>query len=365
MRHAIMNRAILVVTALALGLIFGPRPASAATIVIVNNDGPGEGFNDPTPVAPVGGNPGTTLGQQRLNAFQYAADIWGQDLFSSITIEVEAQMDPLFCDATSAVLGSAGATFIHRDWTSGTPPPRAATWYTQAEANAISGVDQNPGTSEISATFNSSLNGDPGCLGGIGWYYGYDQSPGGDIDFVTVVFHEIAHGLGFLTFVDLSTGAKLLGFDDTYEWNMERHFAVPADYPSMTDAQRASANTSDPNLHWIGSAVNAIAPGILTAGISNGHVRLHGPNPVQPGSSLSHWSTALSPNQVMEPAYTGPDHDGTLELALFEDIGWPLISDDEPAVPSASPWGLAILAAVVASVGVFVQRRRARASTRA
>ena len=34
--------------------------AQAATITIVNNDGATEGFNDPTVVAPVGGNPGTT-----------------------------------------------------------------------------------------------------------------------------------------------------------------------------------------------------------------------------------------------------------------------------------------------------------------
>jgi hypothetical protein len=39
-----------------------PQVSTAATIVIVNNDGAGEGFNDPTPVAPVGGNPGVTLG---------------------------------------------------------------------------------------------------------------------------------------------------------------------------------------------------------------------------------------------------------------------------------------------------------------
>lgn len=48
-----------------------------ATINIINNDGPNEGFNDPTPVLPEGGNPGTTLGQQRLNVFNYAAGIGG------------------------------------------------------------------------------------------------------------------------------------------------------------------------------------------------------------------------------------------------------------------------------------------------
>jgi len=30
---------------------------SAAKITVINADGPGEGFNDPTPVAPVGGTP--------------------------------------------------------------------------------------------------------------------------------------------------------------------------------------------------------------------------------------------------------------------------------------------------------------------
>ncbi len=40
----------------------------AATIVINNVNGAGVGFNDPTAVAPVGGNTGTTLGQQRLIA---------------------------------------------------------------------------------------------------------------------------------------------------------------------------------------------------------------------------------------------------------------------------------------------------------
>jgi hypothetical protein len=43
-------------------LIAPPSTLQAtATIIIVNNDGAGEGFNDPTPAAPVGGNPGPPL----------------------------------------------------------------------------------------------------------------------------------------------------------------------------------------------------------------------------------------------------------------------------------------------------------------
>jgi hypothetical protein len=292
----------------------------AASIVIVNNDGAGEGFNDPTPVAPVGGNWGTTLGQQRLIAFTYAANIWGACLQSNVTITVRAQMDPQFCDATSAVLGSAGTTTVHRDFAGA---PLAATWYSQALANSLAGVDLDPGNPDINATFNSNLNGAAGCLGGIGWYYGLDQNPGGNIDFVSVVEHEIGHGLGFQTFVSQG-GAKFLGFNDQYMVYLENHGAVPSDYPSMSNAQRAAANIADPDLHWIGPLVTAQGNAILSGGLSGGHVRMHGPNPYQPGSSVSHWSNALTPNELLEPFYTGANHEPGLAWTLMDEIGWTL-----------------------------------------
>ena len=61
-------RLVVPLVALLAGLLAAP---SHAGITIVNMDGAGEGFNDPTPAAPVGGNPGTTIGQQRLNRFHF------------------------------------------------------------------------------------------------------------------------------------------------------------------------------------------------------------------------------------------------------------------------------------------------------
>ena len=64
---------------LALAVMLTPgafaRLAQAATVTIINLDGSGEGFNDPTPASPVGGNPGVTIGAQRLIVFQFAADL--------------------------------------------------------------------------------------------------------------------------------------------------------------------------------------------------------------------------------------------------------------------------------------------------
>ncbi|MCK4774045.1 MAG: peptidase, partial [Candidatus Krumholzibacteria bacterium] len=144
---------------------------ASATVVIQVADGPGEGFNDNTPWTPTGGNPATTLGQARLNAFQYAADIWAGCLTSSEVIYVSAKMDPLTCTPTSAVLGGAGTTSIHF-FSPQDNAPLSMTWYPQALANAIAGSDQSP-LWDINATFNSNLDGG-GCLGGARWYYGYD-----------------------------------------------------------------------------------------------------------------------------------------------------------------------------------------------
>lgn len=164
--------------------------AFAATITIVNNDGAGEGFNDPTVVAPVGGNPGTTVGAQRLYVFQYAANIWGSILPSSVVIQVRSAFNPLTCTATSATLGSAGPTTIHRDFAGA---PFAGTWYYQSLANRLNGTDLSAANPDINATFSSSLDGGT-CLGGQTWYYGTDGLEGTKVELLPVVLHEI--GLG-------------------------------------------------------------------------------------------------------------------------------------------------------------------------
>ena len=72
-----MRSAFTAALTVALGLGFAASARGEATILIINGNAAGVGFNDPTPGAPVGGNIGTTVGQQRLIAFQRAANIWG------------------------------------------------------------------------------------------------------------------------------------------------------------------------------------------------------------------------------------------------------------------------------------------------
>ncbi len=318
MRHSLSI--VLASTLVVSASLASPQPARAsATLAIVNLDGPGEGFNDPTAAAPVGGNTGTTIGQQRLIAFQHAADIWGGLITSPVVIRVDAKFDPLSCSTNSAVLGSAGPKTVHRNFAGA---PVSDTWYVQAQANSLFGGDLDGTKSDINATFSSTI-GTPGCLQSSGWYYGLDGNPPGLlIDFVAVLLHELGHGLGFLTLVNLSTGAKLSGFDDAFMLHLEDHTTGKA-YPQMTDSERVAASLNTGNLHWTGANVLAGGSGLISGRDPiSGHVQMFAPNPAQPGSSVSHWDTALSPNELMEPIYTGPLHDVGLALELFGDLGW-------------------------------------------
>jgi len=311
--------------ALLIGLALAPLAGAGTTITIVDNDDAGEGFNDPTPFTPVGGNPAQTLGEARLLATQFAANLWGSCLEGDVVIKIDAEFNALPCNASGAVLGSAGATTVHRDFFGA---PLADTWYSQALANSIAGFDVAPLQNDVSMQFNSDI--DTGCFPTATWYYGFDgMGPAGTIDYVSIVFHEIAHGLGFQTYVDLSTGAKLMNSDDVYMLNLEHDGASPSAWSSMTDAERMAAATAGNDLHWTGASTNAAAAGILTSGMSGGQVRMYSPPTLALGSSVSHFSDTLFPNELMEPFFAGSAiHTPGLALNLLEDIGWGLASKD-------------------------------------
>lgn len=313
---------------LASGLL-AAGSAGAATITILNSDGPDEGFNEPTAATPEGGNPGTTLGQQRLNVFEYAAAIWGDRLQSTngagndIEILVDAAFDDLFCSGSGAVLGSAGPFNVVRDFTGAIP----ATWYPFALADAVAGADLDPGSPDIVATFNAVVD-DAICLGTRRFYYGFDGNSGTNIDLASVVLHELGHGLGFLTTVNPANGQRMGGFDDVYMIHLEDH-STGKQWDVMNDIQRQTSALDDGDLHWTGPAVVAhaleqVALGNITDGLhASGHLEMYAPNPLELGSSVSHWNPDLTPSDIMEPFLVSPLHSLELTLKLMEDIGWP------------------------------------------
>ncbi|HTO76425.1 MAG TPA: PA domain-containing protein [Thermoanaerobaculia bacterium] len=251
--------------ALALAALILPAVLPAATFTIVNANAPNTGFNDPTPATPVGGNTGTTIGAQRLIAFQYAADIWGALLVSSVEIHVQASFVALDCTADSGTLGSTSSIQLVEDFPNARFP---STWYPTALANRRAGRDLFPGSpntssDDIQSKFNSQL-GTTGCLTGTNWYYGLDNNHGDEVDLVTVVLHELAHGLGFETFVDAS-GAEFMNDPDIFERSI-LDTEMGQLWNDMTPTVRAASYINARHVSWAGPRAQAAVPGILDPG---------------------------------------------------------------------------------------------------
>jgi hypothetical protein len=265
------------VSALSLAMLL-PAASSGARIVINNVDQPGVGLNDPTPAAPVGGNPGTTRGEQRRIAIQHAADIWGSILASDVEIVVQVAFQPpppygpLFCAAQMTTPGLAGAVQMFKDFPGA---PRPGVWYPSALANALAGFDLTPGPPDPSFLhwppnddFVLILNGhqddNPNCSRND-WYYGLDNNHGIHMDLVTRALHEMGHGLGLQNAVDETTGKLLGGFPDvyslfTFDTTTGKH------WHEMTDAERAASALNCRHVVWDGPAANAASPPFLGPG---------------------------------------------------------------------------------------------------
>ncbi|MFT5216802.1 MAG: hypothetical protein ACI83H_001931 [Glaciecola sp.] len=257
---------------------------------------------------------------QAQTAFQYAVNIWANTLTSTVPIEIDANFGPL----PAGVLGGAGPyTFI--GLTGGGLPE--TTWFPIALANSLLASDEDPGNPDIVATFSSTY-GD--------FYFGTDGNPGiGEIDFVTVVLHEIGHGLGIVGF-----GGEELDMDDNPTGLGEIRFSG---FASIWDHYIENGSGSD-ILSFVDPSVallNQFEGGDLFSNGSettsqNGGINpeTYAPNPFQSGSSYSHWDEATYPagnaNSLMTP-FVAPGeaiHDpGVVTLGFMNDMFWTVCND--------------------------------------
>ena len=247
----------------------GPVDVGNFTINVVDPE-PLLGFSDPTPAAPVGGNTGTTVGDQRLEAYIFVVGIWDSILDVNTQIVLQASFTPLTCEADAGVLGAAGALNIFRDFPG---PSFPSTWYGAALANNLSKQDLNgstpdpgllepPFNDEIVSFFNANL-GSTGCLENSAWYYGLDNNPpAGAIDFINTLAHEVGHGLGFQNFADDNTGQNFFGFPDHWS-RFQRDNLLGKRWDQMVDFVRAFSETNGPFLVWSGPNVTTEAPNVL------------------------------------------------------------------------------------------------------
>jgi hypothetical protein len=303
----------------------------AATLSPNYLDAAGEGFNDPT------------LGADRKAAFEYALGLWSSVLVDSYvgeTVVVDVEFNPLGGTPTSATLGSAGPVNIGNVSSSNNPTGDNNVFFATGLRNHLQGTDvQGAGVSEISARFNSDVDGEV-VLGSTTFYYGTDDNaPALTTDFVSTALHEIGHGLGWSGTASTGDGSYLNGAVITsYDYFVQRTSDGVA-LRTLSDANRLAAITND-NISWSGALGLAANGGTAPD--------LFAPNPGQPGSSYSHLDEGDFPTELMSPTATaGTGHTlSPLTIAILRDQGW-TINVPEP--------GSLVL---VALGGLFLGRRR-------
>ena len=192
--------------ATALVVLAWQRHAEARSTFVVNNmDAAGTGFNDPTPATPVGGNPGTTVGAQRLAAFREAANIWAAALDSRVPVVIDARFGPLACAAGRIQLGEAGATGL----VANQPGLPRDVYVPMPLADRLAEVDLG----SRRGRHRSHLQRQPApsaAASAAGLVLRVRrQAAGNDINLISVVLHELGHGLGFSSGVNDDTGALL------------------------------------------------------------------------------------------------------------------------------------------------------------
>jgi uncharacterized repeat protein (TIGR01451 family) len=242
------------------------------------------------------------------NAFDYAMSIWASVIEAPIPVDVDA----CWADLGRSVLGYSGAN----DYV-----VTGSIVYPVALANALSGSDLNGPEAEINVTFNRNFD----------WYWLADgNAPTHQIDFVTVVLHEVCHGLGFGGSMAIDSGLGYWGFGMLDQPAIYDRFTSDGSHQALLDYANGSlelaAQLTSNNVYFDGAGARAANGGSPP--------KLFAPSVWMPGSSYAHLDEAFdgTPNALMTYSLGRGEsvhNPGPVTLGMLQDLGWD--------APEASP----------------------------
>lgn len=247
--------------------------------------------------------------EKAKQAFEYAVNIWENTVQSEIPIYVEAN----WRSQSSNVLGSAGPSSYLTNFKN---TPHDDRFYPVAIAEKITGKEiTGPSSPDIVADFNEDID----------WYFGTDgNTPDSLYDFVTVVLHEIGHGLGFTGFFFLNNSVGTYGYYNEGEASAFDLLVVDKDDNQLVDTSIYSISSNELQQALTSGKLYANSPVAIKEGTGY-KPKLYAPNTFDDGSSIYHIDDATYPNNLMNHAIGKAEaiHDpGHLVTGILNDIGW-------------------------------------------
>ena len=237
-------------------------------------------------------------------AVQAAVDTWAANFASSVPVNVNVNWSKA---SSEGILAAASSKNNYANFTGA---PDKTLYYASALANALAGKDLDPANPEIEITITSDAP----------WYLGIDgKCPPKSYDLQSVILHEMAHGLGFISgnYYD-----ELSGLGRIIQPTPFDAYAQLPDGRRLSDMPNSSLETGKAltsTLLWSGEngikANNGVKPLLYT------------PSVYEPGSSVSHLdektfsqsgdNATMTPNLDSGEVFHLP---GSLLLAMFEDM---------------------------------------------
>lgn len=344
-----MNSKTFLMCGAAAGLVLASAPASAATIVLVDQGG--------------------VTGSIAEQGFRIAANYWSSILTNNVTINLGvkfAALGPNIIGSTGSrradmsvanwearvnatksnstldqnivlpTLTGGGASFITNGVTgvdddtstlqyiNGTSVSSKVLYMNSSVIKAIGGTLSSPGSLDGAITFSSNFN------------FDFDPSDGvsaGTFDFIGVAIHEIGHALGFVSGVDFldyyglpnGPGAGDLGYslNDTSIFSALDMFRYSSDATNLVPGNGAVLDLSVGTASYfsIDGGATALFGNTFSTGAYNGD-----------GRQASHWKDTPGcqvGNGILDPTFCFGQMGviTALDLAAYDAMGWNLSVD--------------------------------------
>ncbi|MEF8796360.1 MAG: T9SS type A sorting domain-containing protein [Salinivenus sp.] len=259
-------------------------------------------------------------------AFQRAVETWERHIKSDVTIRIDASFE----SRDPRVLGGTTPNFVYA--VDEDEDGEFEFSVNDALLDALAGEDRKPSEPDMFVTLNSERN---------DWHFGEGDAPSGQIDFTSVVLHEITHGLGYFESTGVSGregeyGVDFSGSDGPVPYVYTK-FLVEQDAGSevpLTDESEFPNPSEALGDALTGNMLVFDGPGTgATATIGSGPVppRIYAPSEYDLGSSVSHLDEETYPSRsrdaLMTPFVNTAETNrlpGPIVCGQLNDMGWPL-----------------------------------------
>lgn len=245
-------------------------------------------------------------------AFLYAVSVYENLISSPIPVKVRATWKGM----GNNVLASSAPGSMYRNFKGAR---LSNVYYPVALAEKLAEKELNGTEADIECSYNSSIN----------WYFGINgDCPSNEYDFVTVVLHELIHGLGFVGFFDVENNQGII--DNT------------ANAPSIYDVyvyNQLNQQIADENIFSRPSAT--LAEQLLSNNLAlknqgnSESVKVYAPQSWNNGTSIYHYPenefSQGDANALMTPfIYRGEaiHYPGDKTMDVLAQMGWKSVSFD-------------------------------------